>query len=197
MRHTPLAIAALAGALIAWLAVSCWSEPVGVPDSTGPLVAQVEVAVSATRAAEAERDSVLAVLADSTEAWATERRRLARATAQARREADSIATDLRATLDTAGVRMLDELVEAHTVEVRSLTETILTHETEVTALRAGLRSADLLIRAQADEIHARTVLDAERRSMEDALRAELRKKTRTHRLTMIVAVGALAAAALN
>ena len=197
MRNTPLAIAALAGAMIAWLAVSCWSEPVGVPDSTGPLVAQVEVAVSATRAAEAERDSVLAVLADSTEAWATERRRLARATAEARREADRLAEALRVTLDTAGVRMLDELEAAHTIEVRSLTETILTHETEVTALRAGLRSADLLIRAQADEIHAWSVLDAERRSMEDALRAELRKKTRTHRLTLAVAGVGLAILAIR
>lgn len=197
MRHTPLAIAALAGALIAWLAVSCWSEPVGVPDSTGPLVEQVEAAAVAVEAAEAERDRVLAVLADSTEAWATERRRLARATAEARREADRIATDLRATLDTTGVRMLDELEAAHAAEVDALTETILTHEAEVTALRAGLRSADLLIRAQADEIHARTVLDAERRSMEDALRAELKKKTRTHRLTLAVAGVGLALAALR
>jgi hypothetical protein len=60
-----------------------------------------------------------------------------------------------------------------------------------------MRTAELVIRAQRDEIHAWEALDAERQDMEKALRSALNRKTWANRLTLVAAGVGLAFAAIN
>jgi hypothetical protein len=193
MRYLPLALAALAGAM---LALALRPAP-QVPDTTGPYVEQLAVTVQARDRALKALDATTKALADSTEAWEAQRNAERERADKAEAEADSIATEFAATLDTAGTRRLADLRAAHRREVMAERARADSFEVENTALRAGMRTAELVIRAQRDEIHAWEALDAERQDMEKALRSALNRKTWANRLTLVAAGVGLAFAAIN
>lgn len=190
MSRAPLIAAALIGALVAWLAAETLSSPDPVPDTTGPLVEDVERAAASRDSAIAVADSVREAYEDSLSAWDETRDSLRAVTERAREQADSIASALRVTLTEPQADMLDRVRAEHRAEVRGVAAERDTYREQVAVLEVRVESQAALIESYEDEVWAWEELDAERRRINEDLRDELGKQKRNNRITL--AVGAVA-----
>lgn len=179
----------LVGALGAWMIVQALRPPVDVPDTTAPYVDSLRAATAAREAAEARADSVRAALADSTVLWVERDRALRAQASTARAEASRASQELRAVLDTAGVRMLDAVEALHEAEVTALEAIIVDRDAEIVALRTSLDASDMVLAGMRTEIERWAALDGERQRIESTLRGEIRRQNRDKRILAVAGVG--------
>jgi hypothetical protein len=180
----------VAGAALAWLALSYCGPTPEVVDDTAPLVETIDsiAALNATLAAERARER--AAYADSLQSWETRRRGLERTASSARTYADSIAAVLSG--DPAIAEQVQELRAAHFVEVEAVAAQRDTWMAEALTLRTQTHADSVLIASLSAEIVAWETLDAERVRVNGALQHAIRKQHKEKRLLAAVGVAAVA-----
>lgn len=160
-----------------------------VPEVDPGAIQRVDSLALRNAALESEIIRMAHEYADSLSAWEERRDELQARARQAASDGARIADQLRAALDTAGVRMLDELQAAHRVEVAAERERAETFEAQVVALEERVSLDAMAILGLRAEIEARAALDAERVRVNDALRSALNRANRDKRLLAVAGVG--------
>lgn len=189
----------LLGALAAVLVLGLLRDDDSAPEVNPDAVRAVVESRRAVMRAEAERDSVVAELAETVAALEAERAALSMRADEAMRDGERIAARLadRYGADSVAARELRGLRAAHRREVLAERETARTWEAEALALRTARETDARLIVALTDQVARHEALDAERVRVNEGLRGALARERTKGRITLAVAGVGLAILALR